>query len=166
MKIETTTGRYAITVEGSILTEKKDELALLGLSQGVLYRGVFAELREKTGAKRKLEDSAAFTQPVADAVGAAVMKALLPFMGATEVAVTEYSGGEAVALKLKGEIAKASEHESKGDLAAWLAAKVGFTGPTHGEDGEFARPMLLAIKAKVDGLAKAAAAKALLEAGI
>lgn len=159
-EIKTTTGRYAIAVNGNILPEKVQELAVLGLAQGVLYRGVFAELRETTGAKRKFEDSAAFDKAVADKVGSAIAEALAPFMGAAEVAVTEYVGGEASEVKFKAEKAKASEHESKGDLEQWLAEKIGFTGETHGADGEFARPMLQAIKDKVAALVKAATAAA------
>lgn len=157
MKIETTTGKYKIVVEGGILPAKMEELATLGLAQGVLYRGVFAELRELTGAKRKLEDSAAFDAGKGEKVGAAVLAALAPFMGPAEVAVTEYVGGEPAALKYKAEREKASAHESAGDLEEWLEAKVGFTGETHGADGEFSREMLHAIKVKVDEIAKAAA---------
>lgn len=157
MKLKTTTGKYAIEVSGEILPAKLAELAELGLAQGVLYRGVFAELRELTGAKRKLEDSAAFDAGKAKLVMEAITKALAPYVPDHEIAVTEYVGGEPAALKYKAEREKASAHESAGDLEAWLAAKVGFTGETHGADGEFSREMLHAIKVKVDEIAKAAA---------
>lgn len=94
MKIETTTGHYGITVTGSVQQDKLEELATLGLAQGVLYRGVFAELRETTGAKRKLEESAPFKADVAEIVKAAIAAAVKPYGDSFTVNVIEYVGGE------------------------------------------------------------------------
>lgn len=98
MKIETTTGHYGITVSGDIADAKLTELATLGLSQGVLYRGVFAKLRETTGAKRELDKSAAFDATVGEKVKAAIAEAVRAY-GTFDVTVAEYIGGESTSDK-------------------------------------------------------------------
>lgn len=71
------------------------------------------------------------------------------------VVVTEYIR-ETAEPKYKREKEVAGRHESKGDLEEWLADKVGYTGDTHGEDGEYSTEMLSKLKTFLDAaLAKA-----------
>jgi len=65
------------------------------------------------------------------------------------VVVTEYVR-ETAEPKYKREKEVAGRHESKGDLEEWLADKVGYTGDTHGEDGEYSVEMLSKLKAFLD----------------
>lgn len=62
-----------------------------------------------------------------------------------EVSVTEYIRDVAES-KFNDERVIASNHESKNDLEEWLEKTVGYTGATHGEDGEFEVGMLRAIR--------------------
>ncbi len=94
MKIETTTGKYAIVLSGSVQPEKASELQALGVAQGLLYRGVFAELRETTGAKRRYENCADFDPEVANTVSVAIAKAVKDYLTDVRVDVSEYVPSE------------------------------------------------------------------------
>lgn len=52
---------------------------------------------------------------------------------------------EAAALQYRDAKEIASGKESKGTLEAWLFEKASYSGPTHGEDGEYSPVMLAAI---------------------
>ncbi len=65
------------------------------------------------------------------------------------VSVGEYVR-ETAEPKYKREKEVALRHESKGDLEEWLEAKVGYTGDTHGEDGEYSTEMLSHLKVFLD----------------
>ncbi len=94
MKIETTTGKYAIVLTGTVQPEKAGELQALGVAQGLLYRGVFAELRETTGAKRRYENCADFDSAIAEKVNVAISKAVKDYLTDVRVDVSEYVPSE------------------------------------------------------------------------
>lgn len=71
------------------------------------------------------------------------------FQVSPTVVVTEYIR-ETAEPKYKREKEVALRHESKGDLEEWLAAKVGYTGETHSEDGEYHVDMLRELKVFLD----------------
>jgi hypothetical protein len=151
MKIESTTGHYGITVTGDVQAAKLEELAALGLAQGILYRGVFADLRETTGAKRKMEDSAPYDAAKAAIVKAAIAKAVVAYLVNPLIVVDSYDGAEAKAPKFAREKKKFAEKESTAaGLEAWLKAFAGYTGATHGDDGEYSVEALAAAKAAID----------------
>jgi hypothetical protein len=80
------------------------------------------------------------------------------FQVSPTVMVTEYIR-ETAEPKYKREKEVALRHESKGDLEEWLKDKVGYTGDTHGEDGEYNTEMLRELKVFLDdAMAKAMAA--------
>ncbi len=70
---------------------------------------------------------------------------------ATEVLVTEYVR-EVGEPKYAGAKRAMSRHESANDLEVWLKDKIGYAGPTHGDDGEYHVDALRAIKSYVDKL--------------
>jgi hypothetical protein len=86
----------------------------------------------------------AFSQEAADkiAAGMGAMKVDGVFLG-LQAKLTQKQGGQAF---YKDEVYIAGLHESKGDLVPWLEAKVGYTGETHDPAGEYATPMLEAIR--------------------
>ncbi len=159
MKIETTTGKYAVIVNGEIRPEKVMELAVDGLCQGQLYRGVFAPARDYTGAKRKMEDSAAFDTALGERLRGDVAVAIRPFVtDATTVSVVEYVGGESSDSKPTKEATEMwSVLQSKPDHAEF-AAKCKLLGidPEEGDDDK----AIIAIrdfmrKARADAAEKA-----------
>lgn len=81
-------------LQGSVQPEKAGELQALGVAQGLLYRGVFAELRETTGAKRRYENCADFDREVAGKVEEAVRKAVKDYLTDIRVDVSEYVPSE------------------------------------------------------------------------
>lgn len=128
MKIETTTGHYGITITGDVNAEKRDELAVLGLSQGVLYRDVFAKMRETTGAKRSLDESVPFNEDVALKVVDAVEKAVKDY-GIFTVDVVNYEGGEGSTSSRK--MATEMAEQVKGNVA--MLTVLGCTSESSGE---------------------------------
>lgn len=65
---------------------------------------------------------------------------------AVETVVTEYVREEGA--KFVDEKAGMLKHESAGDLEAWLKTSCGYSGATHGEDGEYSVDALRAVRVR------------------
>lgn len=156
-----TLGNFSVALETEVSDEDQKLLASLGLKylgqrvsavdrvMGGFTKTADGKEKRKVGWKR---GDVPFGQAMAQAVGACFDT--LEFPDSTKdvphklsalVEITEYVP-ETATPKFVDEKAIALRHESKGDLEAWLKSDVGFDGPTHGEDGEYAIPMLQAIK--------------------
>lgn len=66
------------------------------------------------------------------------------------ITVTRYEHGATAEPKYAREKKKLGEKESAGTLEKWLADFCGYTGDTHGDDGEYHRDALASAKKAID----------------
>jgi hypothetical protein len=155
IKTEWNLGNFTVS-----LTADVDDGGLKYLaSKGLLWLGQRQSQVDKTlggyeGEKRKKgfkRGEVEFTPTLAKNLEAdfADLEVKDEFQVSPTVVVTEYIR-ETAEPKYKREKEVALRHESKGDLEEWLAAKVGYTGDAHGEDGEYSTEMLATLKVFLD----------------
>ncbi len=155
MKTQTswTMGNFTVSLKAELneqATAKAVEKGLLWAGQrksGLddTLSGVDAKKRKAQGFKR---DSVAYSQAMAERLKALFSTVELDdnVVVETEVTVGEYVPTTADSKFVK-ETEVMSRHESKGDLEEWLKSTVGYSGDTHGEDGEYSKEALGAIRA-------------------
>lgn len=99
----------------------------------------------------------AYSDALAKALAASFAELTVPDSeeGLEAAAVVSEYVREAAALKYKNARECASMHESAGDIEKWAETNLNYTGPTHGEDGEYAVEMLQIIHAKLVAKRKA-----------
>lgn len=127
IEIKSSTGLYAVNVNGSIADAKAEELCMLGLQHGLLARGVFAPARELVGSARKLEDCKPYDEEKAKKLKEMIANALAGY-GTFAIECPEYVPGEGATPKFADAKKRVA---SKGGDAVRLRAMadaVGYTG--------------------------------------
>lgn len=159
MKVQTNwnLGNFTVALSTEATDAVRDRLASYGLrflAQRVTavdkvmggFETVNGKEKRKTGWKR---GQVAYTPEMATALAGVFAELAFPDDPKDAVAavasITEYVR-DTVESKFTEETAIASRHESAGDLEEWLVDKVGYADDTHGEDGEYSRAMLLAVR--------------------
>lgn len=144
---------YRLTAEvGEDVNVQTVSLCKQGLLN-IAYRVAGSAVDKALGVKER--KAVNYSEADAERINAAVSKKLAELeakdgtLKALEMsfAVTgEHEWGATVESKFTEEKKLAERHESADDLESWLEGKCGYVGATHGDDGEYARPMLEAIR--------------------
>lgn len=171
VKIEYSTGNFTLAIVGNVdgAGNPGEPLATI-ITSGIRYvteRDVASECYKSIAGKGgKLpkgfkRDTLAFTPERATQFQTVAQAALAKLMPDVAVEVSENVGtAKADALALL------ELRESKPDFALWLEKNIGFTGETHGDDGEWTSEVVTAVAVRIKAVkdAQKAAQEAALNA--
>lgn len=162
---QVTIGNFAVDIEADADAQMLANLGLRWIVQrqttidktlGAFFKGADGKEKRKSGWKRT---DVEFTPAMAEKLQTVLESLALPDSEDKLAAlpnVTEYVR-EAPEKKFVDAKAAMARHESANDIEAWLAG-LGYTGPTHGEDGEYAVEALRIVDAKIAEMLRAARA--------